>query len=376
MDWHEYLDQVTREIDDSAQAAEVRAELLGHLTLLADDLAHDGYDMKIARDQAVRRMGDVAEIRARLGAVHSTSHQQRMMALYEDELMWTGELNMVGLLRVEWKRVLMRWQTWAAFVVLLGFCFQGLYAFYRSHFYWARGHWTNAGVLSQSGHYNAYLAFLNIFNGPTDFIVGVLPLLVAVAASDSLAWDRKTGFVQYVVNRSSLRYYIVAKIGSASMVSAALVLAAAILSGIAAAALFPMSAVHPVIMGVTPMLMASLYAAHPVWYCAMVAGIAALAGMAWTVVGVLLSTVIKNVYLVVAGPWLLFLMSSFPLLVFAPQYAPLVFLGPWINTEIGYGAGPGYAAIVPLTWLALWIGGGLLAYGVFLHRATRKGIWA
>ena len=85
---------------------------------------------------------------------------------------------------------------------------QGLYAFYRSHVYWAYGHWTNAGVRSQPGHYNAYLAFLNIFNGPTDFIVGILPLLVPVAAGDSLAWDRKSGFVEYVVNRSSLRRYI------------------------------------------------------------------------------------------------------------------------------------------------------------------------
>ena len=35
------------------------------------------------------------------------------MALYEEELLWTRGLSMVSLLRVEWKRVLMRWQTWA-----------------------------------------------------------------------------------------------------------------------------------------------------------------------------------------------------------------------------------------------------------------------
>ena len=375
MDWHKYLSQVTRDIDDPDEALEVRQELLSHLTLLAEDLAQDGCDKESARAKALHRMGNLAEVRERLALVHASSPPQRVMALYEEELLWTRGLSMVSLLRVEWKRVLMRWQTWAAFAVLLGFFFQGLYAFYRSHVYWAYGHWTNAGVLSQPGHYNAYLAFLNIFNGPTDFIVGILPLLVAVAAGDSLAWDRKSGFVEYVVNRSSLRRYILAKIGSASLVSAGLILGAALISAMAAAVFCPVSS-HPVITGVTPMLLAEFYALHPFLYCLMVAGIAALAGMAWTVVGVLLSTLIKNIYLVVAGPWLLFLATSFPLLVFAPHYAPLVLIGPWINTQIGYGAGPGYAALVPLTWLLMWIIGGLSAYGVFLRRATRKGMAA
>ena len=374
MDWHEYLDQVTRDIGDPAEAAEVRAELLSHLTLLAEDLVQGGCDVQAARAHAVQCMGDVDGIRERLGAVHGVSHPQRVQALYEDELVWTRRLTMVGLLRVEWKRVLMRWQTWAAFVVLLGFCGQGLVAYYRSHVIWDQGHWTNALALGHPGSYNAYLAFLNIFNGPTDFIVGILPLLVVLAAGDSLAWDRKTGFVQYVVHRSSLQRYILAKIGSASMVSAAVMLVAALLSGVAAGMFFPVSRAHPVIPGVTPMLMAPFYAGHPILYCAMVAGIATLAAMAWTLVGVLLSTLIKNVYLVVAGPWLLFLITSFPLLVFAPHYAPLVFIGPWINTQIGYGAGPSYAAIVPLTWLVVWIGGGVWAYAVFIRRATRQGM--
>ncbi len=319
-------------------------------------------------------MGGAAEVQARLGAVHGASRPSRVIAMYEEELLWARGLNMAGLLRVEWKRAMTRWQTWIAFAILLGFCFQGLYAYYRSYFLWDHGPLTNAWALIHPGYYNAYLAFINIFSGPTDFIVVILPLLVAVAASDSLAWDRKTGFVQYVVNRSTMRRYIVAKIVSASMVGAAMVLGASLIAGIAARVFFPVSPTHPAIIGITPMLMASLYAGHPLLYCFMAAGIAALSGMAWALLGVLLSTLVKNVYLVIAGPWLLFLLSSFPALVFAPNYAPLSLIGPYIDTAVGHGVSPGYPAMVPLAWIAIWMICGLLSYVVFTRHATRKGI--
>ena len=60
MDWHKYLSQVTRDIDDPGEALEVRAELLSHLTLLAEDLAQDGCDKGSARAKALHRMGNLA----------------------------------------------------------------------------------------------------------------------------------------------------------------------------------------------------------------------------------------------------------------------------------------------------------------------------
>ncbi len=53
MDWHEYLSQVTRDIDDPGEASEVRQELLSHLTLLAEELAQEGCDQESAQCASV-----------------------------------------------------------------------------------------------------------------------------------------------------------------------------------------------------------------------------------------------------------------------------------------------------------------------------------
>jgi ABC-type transport system involved in multi-copper enzyme maturation permease subunit len=369
VDWHEYLEQATKGVSDNNEASEIRRELFMHLNCLTEELVEQGMDSESARVEAVKRMAAPDEISGMFKTVYNASRPQKIVDFYASALLWSkGKLLFGSLVKVEIKRALSKWTTGIAFVILLAFCLQGLYSFYTffpNSMAWRANH--------QATTFNAYQAFLWIWTGPSDFIVGVFPLLVTMGAGDSLAWDRKTGFMEFIISRTTSRRYIIAKIVSASIVGFLLVMLTQMISIALSLLVFPHATGNT---GYVPPFLSGLYASSPFLYILLVALISAVAGMAFAVIAVILSTVVKNVFLVVIGPWLLFVVVSLLCYdyyhhhphVMLP-YSPLVILGPYINERV---VSPMYIAAVPLVWIAVWGLGSVVAYAIFIRRVAPK----
>lgn len=86
-------------------------------------------------------------------------------------------------------RSLRRWPTALAFLLVVGFMIQGLISY------------SKGGFLTP--HRSTYLAYLLAIGGSSGYWVGILPLAACLIGGDSLAWDRKTGFIRFMLTRSS-----------------------------------------------------------------------------------------------------------------------------------------------------------------------------
>ena len=86
-------------------------------------------------------------------------------------------------------RSLRRWPTALAFLLVVGFMIQGLIVYSKGGFLTPRC--------------SAYLAYLLAIEGAAGYWVGILPLAACLIGGDSLAWDRKTGFIRFMLTRSS-----------------------------------------------------------------------------------------------------------------------------------------------------------------------------
>lgn len=255
--------------------------------------------------------------------------------------------NVFRVLYCEMFRMARRRPPVVAFLLLVGFIIQGLISYRRGGFWFF-----------YQDSYSAYLAFLSaIGSGISAYWVGVLPLVACLVAGDSLAWDRRTGFIRFFLTRSSRRVYIIGKIVSVTILTGVVVLCGLLLSFGIASVWFPLKlppwhmvdetatftnpAAPPSYIFPFPTFFHNLLFTHPFIYVLLVSGIVTLSAVAWALVSLFFSLWTTNIYLVLGGPWLLYMGTTFVMCILAfivpydlVQYTPLVLSGGFINSSL------------------------------------------
>lgn len=258
-------------------------------------------------------------------------------------------------LYTEWRRLLRRWQTAVAFILLVVFILQGFYHYAVS------GLWTffpNAQ--------SAYLAYLTALGAGYALVwPGIAPLVASLVIGDSLARDRQSGFINLMLARVSRRTYIMGKILATTLLTGAVVSVGFITSFVIAILNFPLELppwktvdgvatfINPaapddyVVM--FPTFMHNFLFEHPLGYVCLITVIVVLSTVLWANLSLLFSLHTKNIYLVIGGPWLLYILSLFVLgnpLIGMVDYTPLVLSGSFTVSDVGLG---------PLAICTIWL---------------------
>lgn len=279
---------------------------------------------------------------------------------------------MITVVKSEILRVLKRRNLIVAFLLLVGFMLQGYYSY------------KNMGYVVWEE--SAYVAYVSIFSGNNAYFIGILPLIACLIAADSLAWDRRTGFVRFMLTRSHRREYILGKIVAVSVTTAVVVLAGLLLSFVMATALFPLKlppwhwvgdtatftlrGVPADYVSPVPVFLHNLFFTHPLIYVVTITFIATLAAVAYANVALLLSLWTSNIYLVLAVPWLLHVGLNFIFGVLAvitnkdfAAFSPIVLTGAFIDR----GNDPG-KIYVPIIWITTILLAATVTYVLFMKR--------
>lgn len=208
---------------------------------------------------------------------------------------------------------------------------------------------------------NAYLAFVSVVGSAQAPIWGLfLPLNVSLIAADTLLWDRKTGQIQFYLARTTRLSYGMGKFMATMLITGATICIGLLITLAVAALLFP--AGSPVVAPEYPTFLHAMFYSAPIGYCLILTGIITLSVMAWASLSFLASLWTTNIYLVIAGPWLLYLLLTFvvqvpPLSAF--DYTPAVLsTGLFIQQYKGLT----YFVGIPILWVAVISVGALLTF--------------
>jgi hypothetical protein len=243
--------------------------------------------------------------------------------------------------KMEIRRAFFRRQALVAFLIMSAFFIQGFEA-YRP-----------GPLVPVTANHNFYFAFLYAHgNGASGLLPLVFALIVSLAAGNSLAWDKKSGFIQYVLMRTSYKTYIVGKMVSASVVSFVFVFISELFCFVLAAIQFPnISDINKIHSSFIPKYAGSLFIDHPFLYILLIIFNSALSAVFISMVSVFVSTTVKNIYIVVATPWLLFIVLHFVLYsINLTRYAPLDLVGAYILNHFSYRT-----LEIPFIWIVLSI---------------------
>ncbi|WP_025027835.1 hypothetical protein [Caldalkalibacillus mannanilyticus] len=112
------------------------------------------------------------------------------------------------MLKTEVYRNLVRWQLVLASIFLFGLYLHGIEDY--------RQNLTDI-YLYDNNYYSAFLAGQGA--GGWSILPILIPLVVALVAGDSLAWDRKTRFIEYINVRIDKHYYFLYKVVSSAITS-------------------------------------------------------------------------------------------------------------------------------------------------------------
>lgn len=255
-----------------------------------------------------------------------------------------------------------RRQTWAIFIVAVLFLAAGLFQYAFEGEFTAQ----RSGVIG-------YLMALG--TGPTAFWLGLIPLIGSLSGGDTLAWDRRTGFLRYERTRRAVADMAFGKV-IATGLSAILVAfcAMAVVFGISAALLStrmppwhiapggiptiniagaPTNYVEPY-----PVFLHSFFFSQPLLYIVLVSIVVSFAIVFWAELSLLLSVWTTNLVIVIGMPWLTYVVATFVVggpLIGAGNWTPIALSGPFV----GAGSGPPAYGIVML-WpiLAILVAGG------------------
>lgn len=239
----------------------------------------------------------------------------------------------------EWYRARARWKNWllalAIMVMVIG---QGL--------------WSYEQAPSVDAHRNVYIAYLSALGiGPSAYWIGILPLLATVIAADSVAWDRRMGSLRFYLSRTHRLSYIWGKwVAVMAYTATVMALGLAVSGGIAALAfpdrLPPWHEIHgaatltaagaPVMYrNPFPVFAHALFFQHPFLYLVLMGGLILVSACAWVSLSLVLSLWITNIYMVLAGPWMVYMAATvimgLPMVALTP-WAPLVMSGPLVNS--------------------------------------------
>lgn len=200
---------------------------------------------------------------------------------------------------------------------------------------------------------NFYVAFLYAQGmGANALLAGVFPLVIALASGDSLVWDKKSGYEQHQLMRISYNRYILGKLFGASIISFGFVFVSELLAFTYGMIMFPGVVTLKKILGITPDYAADLFINHPFLYVLLIILNTALFGMVISLLSMLISTFVKNVYVVIAVPWLLFFVLQFVFYAInLSKFAPLDLVGMYMSSSFQQ-----YSTLeIPLTRISLWL---------------------
>lgn len=229
------------------------------------------------------------------------------------------------------------------------------------------------------GASSAYLAYLSALgSGANTYWDVVLPLMACLVAADSIAWDRRTGLIRLILPRTRRWEYGVGKVVATTFWTTVVVGLGLVVAFGVAVVEYPLTLPHwqfvhgspvftPPFGGAQyatpyPMFLHGVLFAHPGLYLSMISGITVLSAIAWANLGLLFSCVTKNPYLVLAAPWLVYLLGTFALeFLGAPMFSPYQLSGLFVAN---HAQGPYW---VPILWatFAFVMMGAVVAY--FAH---------
>lgn len=261
---------------------------------------------------------------------------------------------LLSIIKTEIQRHLSRRQIIIAFILMIVFLAQGFGTHHLRH-------QANVSIDSM----NSYLAFLDAAGkGPKALLCGIFPLAIALAAGDSLAWDIRSGFELPILMRTTYKKYILGKVLSASIVSFSFVFITELFAFVVALFMFPYANKIVYVPGISPDYATELFVNHPFFYVLLIICNTALFSIVVTSVSILLSTVVKNIYIVVAVPWLLFFALQFLFYGLGMnRYAPLDLVGLYMNSGNHYGT-----LEIPSMWIILWVMISFVIYITYINK--------
>lgn len=244
-----------------------------------------------------------------------------------------------------------------SFLLVITFLIQGYEAFRP-----------NVQFIAENPNYNNYfLAFLYAQGmGPKAILPGILPLAIALAVGASLAWDRKTGYIQALMIRITYKKYILGKLISAILISFFFIFISELVAFLYGVLTFP--GIKTILENYkTPFYATDLFLSHPFLYVLLIIFNIALLSTVISLLTVFLSTISKNVLLVTALPWLLFIVLQFVFYALGlNRYAPIDLVGMYMLNNFRYDT-----LEIPLIWLGIGMVLFLLTYLTFSKTIKR-----
>lgn len=234
---------------------------------------------------------------------------------------------MIKVIQSEWFHFIHRRQTW---IVLAGALVVMILSLIASKGY---------------DYHSAYLAYLAALGGGANPVwLAALPLVGSFAMGDVVRWSRRTGLVRYERSRQPLMNLIVGQVVSALLFTMMLMLLVLVVTWILSLAFLPpMPAWHYTpssrltitVPGPStaytpyPTFLHSLFFLHPLIYLLIVSGIVLLATAFWGLFSLAISAWTTNAYVVLGGPWLLYVGLSY---IFGAPLDSL--LGGWMPVNL------------------------------------------
>lgn len=217
---------------------------------------------------------------------------------------------MMGILRMEFARAFVNKRFLVVFLLALA-CFA--YGYYDAgHFFPGLGS-DKAGNVIQ----NTYELWL--FVHFRSFFAYFAPIAAALPFVDSLWMDRNHGFLRFILARSAYHRYLAAKL-LANLAAGALAVAGPLLLlfgyfSLSASRALPTNSLIFNIWGAqngSPAgILSSLYTTNPGLYILALIGLAALFGAAYATLGLAISGLVNNRYIVLAAPFIAYIVSAY-----------------------------------------------------------------
>jgi hypothetical protein len=267
--------------------------------------------------------------------------------------------------QIELKRSILRWQFWLAIILMGGLIIHG----YHNAWIEAIHGPDNAPFASMSPADHTVFKVFIYGQGYTglSFIGAVWPLIAALIAGDSLAWDRKSGYLQSVLLRIGYKKYIIGKILSISAITFIVIFLAESLLFAYGLIQFPIHDPSQMDPQYYPKYGSNLFSQFPYLYSFLIIFNASLFGAVTASMCLLISTKIRNLMVVVALPWIIYIVLSFVIQVIGlVPFAPIILTADYFSYHSDIW-------IIPLIWILSWGIISYLTYQSFQHQFKKKG---
>lgn len=185
---------------------------------------------------------------------------------------------------------------------------------------------------------NPFLRFLEVLGGSSNSYMPLIwPLFMMLLNGDSLFLDYKTGFYQFALSRTTHRRYIQGKIVAVAVTTFGFLMAFQMIAFLYCLVTCPY--VLPTSVSVERYMgyifLTPLYLTHPYAYVFLVMILMSVMSATMSMLGIIASTVLKNIVMVVGLPWMVYLVLG-QLMMIPPgssyiyKYSPISLTGIFI----------------------------------------------